>query len=99
MLYNTHMRRLVKVLRHGQITIPKEMREAAGVKENGMLALELADGKLTLEPVEARPKRADWVKDLYELFAPVREALKDVPEEEINKAIDEAVEEVRARHR
>jgi hypothetical protein len=36
---------------------------------------------------------------MYELFAPVRESLKDVPEEEINAAIDAAVKEVRAREK
>jgi hypothetical protein len=38
-----------------------------------------------------------WAKEMYELFAPVRESLKDVAEEEINAAIDAAVKEVRAR--
>jgi len=50
-----------------------------------------------------RPKRSGashvegspWARDLYALFAPVREGLKGVPEDEINEAIDEAVKEVR----
>jgi AbrB family looped-hinge helix DNA binding protein len=93
------MRRIVRMLRHGQVTIPKEIRQAAGMSEGGMLSVELVDGKVQVESVDARPRRADWVKDLYDLFEPVREALKDVPEQEINEAIDEAVEEIRARKR
>ena len=93
------MKKLVKQLRHGQITIPKEFREALELDESDMLSITLADGKLEVEPVRVAPKtvRADWVKELYEAYAPVREALKEVPEDEINAAIDEAVREVRAR--
>lgn len=95
------MRKLVKALRHGQITIPKEFRDALGLTEDDLLSVTLEDGKLEIEPVRIgdRAGNPHWARELYELFAPVREALKDVPEEEINRAIDEAVEEVRARHR
>ena len=47
--------------------------------------------------VARKSKGSPWAKELYELYAPVRESLKGVPEEEINEAIDEAVKEVRAR--
>lgn len=95
------MRKLVKVLRHGQITIPKEMREELGVEAGGMLAFDLDNGKLTVETVDVteRARGSPWLRELYELFEPVREALKDVPEDEINKWIDEAVAEVRARQK
>jgi len=47
--------------------------------------------------VKAGPKTqgSPWFKELYDLFAPVRESLKDYTEEEINDAIDEAVREAR----
>lgn len=95
------MKRLVRHLRHGQITIPKEFRDALGLGEDDMLSIELVDGRLEVEPVRIHPGagRSDWAKELYEMFAPVRKSLKGVPEEEINQAIDEAVEEVRRRHR
>lgn len=95
------MRKIVKVLRNGQVTIPKDIREELGVETGGMLAFDLNDGKLTVETVDVteRTRGSPWLKELYELFEPVREALKDVPEDEINKWIDEAVAEVRARHR
>jgi len=93
------MKKLVKQLRHGQITIPKEFREALGLEETDLLSISLSEGKLEVEPVRVAPKvkGSPWAKELYELYAPVRESLKGVPEEEINKAIDEAVKEVRAR--
>jgi AbrB family looped-hinge helix DNA binding protein len=94
------MRKLVKPLRHGQITIPKEFRDALGLTEDDLLSVTLENGKLEIEPVRVRSKiGSPWLKEMYELFAPVREALKDVPEEEINKAIDDAVREVRARQK
>lgn len=93
------MKKLVKQLRHGQITIPKEFRDALGLTDADMLSISLAKGKLEIEPVKVEPKTkgSPWAKDLYELYAPVREGLKDTPEEEINEAIDEAVKEVRSR--
>ena len=93
------MKKLVKQLRHGQITIPKEFREALGLEETDLLSISLSEGKLEVEPVRVAPKvkGSPWAKELYELYAPVRESLKGVPEEEINEAIDEAVKEVRAR--
>jgi len=95
------MRKLVKPLRHGQITIPKEFRDALRLTEDDLLSVTLEDGKLEIEPVRlgSQPGNPHWARELHALFAPVRESLKDVPEEEINQAIDEAVEEVRARHR
>ena len=93
------MKKLVKQLRHGQITIPKEFREALGLEETDLLSISLSEGKLEVEPVRVAPKvkGSPWAKELYELYGPVRESLKGVPEEEINEAIDEAVKEVRAR--
>jgi hypothetical protein len=38
-----------------------------------------------------------WLRQLYALYAPVREAAVGLTEEEINKAIDEALKEVRSR--
>ena len=53
---------------------------------------------LTLSAVETKPKGSEYLRELYELFAPVRqEAIdKGYTEEEINEWIDEAIREVRA---
>ena len=90
------VRRLVKPLRHGQITIPKEFRDALGLTGEDLLSVTLENGKLEIEPVRAEGRvGSPWLKEMYDLFAPVREALKDVPEGEINRAIDDALREVR----
>ena len=91
------MRKIVKQLRHGQITIPKEIREAVGIDPDDMLAITVAGDRLEIEPVRvaSKGKGAPWAKEIYQMFAPVRESLKDRPEEEINEAIDEALKEAR----
>ena len=86
-------------MRHGQITIPKDMRDALGIEAEDLLSIELADGKLEIEPVKVARKGAGspWLLELYELFAPVRASLESYTEEEINEAIDEAVKARRDR--
>jgi AbrB family looped-hinge helix DNA binding protein len=79
------MRKVVKQLRHGQITIPKELREAIGLDEDDMLSITVA----------GEGKGSPWAKELYEMFAPVRGSLTGRSEEEVNKAIDEALRETR----
>ena len=91
------MKKFVKQLRHGQITIPKNMRDALGIEAEDLLSIELSDGKLEIEPVRVARKGAGspWLLELYELFAPVRASLDSYTEEEINDAIDEAVKAAR----
>ncbi|MDI6858832.1 MAG: AbrB/MazE/SpoVT family DNA-binding domain-containing protein [Dehalococcoidia bacterium] len=91
------MRKVVKQLRHGQITIPKELREAIGLDEDDMLSITVAGDRLEVEPVKVTPKSkgSPWARDLYKAFAPVRESLKGRSEDEVNEAIDEALREAR----
>jgi len=93
------MKKLVKQLRHGQITIPKEFRDALELTDDDMLSISLVEGKLQVEAVRVQPKAvgSPWARELYGLFAPVRDAAKGQSEEEINEAVDEAVKEVRSR--
>ena len=93
------MRKVVKQLRHGQITIPKELREAIGLDEDDMLSITVAGDKLEVEPVKvaSKTKGSPWARELYRMFAPVRESLKGHSEEDVNAAIDEALREARAK--
>jgi AbrB family looped-hinge helix DNA binding protein len=95
------MRKIVRQLRHGQITIPKELREALGLQDEDLLAITLSKGKLELEPVRVAPKSggSPWAKELYEQFASVRKSLRGGAEEEINEAIDEAARGARTKPR
>lgn len=95
--------RIVRQLRHGQITIPKEFREALHLEPDDLLAVTLEDGKLLVTSATAVPKGqgSPWLKELYELFAPVRQryAESGMTEDEINAEIDAAIEETRHEHR
>jgi AbrB family looped-hinge helix DNA binding protein len=92
--------RIVRQLRNGQITIPKEFREALHLGSDDMLAVTLQDGKLEIETVRpvAQSAGSQWAKDLYDLFAPVREsyAASGMTEEEINVELDAMIRDVRA---
>ena len=59
--------RLVKLLRRGQITIPKEFRDALGLGPGDRLSVVLEDGKLVLEPVRlTMTMGSPWLKGLYD---------------------------------
>ncbi len=60
----------------------------------------MTEGKLEIAPVKADTKIAEvWMKRLYELFAPVRESLREPGEGEIDRAIEEVVRELRKQKR
>ena len=95
------MKKIVKQLRHGQITIPKDLRDALGLEEDDLLAITLSGRKLEIEPLKVAPKGrgSPWARQLYEEFGAMRESLKGRTEEEINQAIDEALGEARTQAR
>jgi len=41
---------LVKVLRHGQVTLPKEFREILGINEGDLMEAELTGTKILFKP-------------------------------------------------
>ena len=94
------MTRLIRPLRSGQITIPVEFRKKLGINEESLLQLTLADGELRIRPVHVAESKesSDWLKQLYERFAPVRAEAENMSEEEIDMAIVQAVRAVREEH-
>ena len=92
--------RIVKPLRSGQITIPAEFRERLGITADSVLQMSLTEGELRIRPLEATRRAAGspWLKELYDLFAPVREEAKQFSEAEVDAAIDSAVRAVRRKH-
>src|SRR5947209_8493414 len=92
--------RIVRPLRSGQVTIPVEFRRQLGITEESLLQVTLDDGELRLRPVRTAEHGpgSPWLRELYALFAPVREHAAHLSEEEINDAIDQAVAAVRAGH-
>ena len=94
-------KKVVRPLRDGRLVIPTEFREALGlVGDDAVLAMTLVDGELRIRKANDGEKAdvSDWLKELYDYFAPAREEAieKGYTEQEINDWIDQAVAEVRA---
>ena len=94
------MTRIVRPLRSGQITIPAEFRKRLGITEDSVLQMILGEGELRIKPMRVTESAAGspWMKELYDLFAPVREEAAFRSEEEIDEAIREAVDASRKKH-
>jgi len=92
--------RLVRPLRGGQITIPAEFRKTLGIGDDTVLQLTLRDGELHMKPLRVveKAKGSPWLRELYDEFAPARQEAfeREYSDEEINAAIDEAVDAVRS---
>ena len=86
-----------KIQRRGQITIPSKLRQAAGLKPGDFVDLEYKNDQIILKPTnlvetkEVKKKRESKEK-FFRIADRVRKRTKDVPLEEIEEAIGEAVE-------
>jgi len=92
----------IRQLRNGQITIPIEFRRKLDLTDDSVLQITLDGEELRLKrlvPTEQDDNR-DWLRELYDYFAPVREEIlaAGYSEEEVNADIDAALREVRAEY-
>ena len=56
--------RFVKSFSKGQITVPKEFRDAFGIKHDFWLKLYIESGKIIAEPIEKERDQSDYLKKL-----------------------------------
>lgn len=89
--------KIVRPLRGGQVTIPAEFREKLGIGPDSVLEVSLIDGELRMKPLSLLTTVAGspWLKELYDVFAPVREEARRLDSGEIDAAIDFAVKAAR----
>jgi len=96
------MTQIIKPLRSGQITIPAEFRKELGITKDTVLQLSLIQGELRIKPLQVTDTAASspWMKDLYNMFAPLREevAKRKYTDKQIDTAIDQAVAAVRKKN-
>lgn len=59
--------RFIKSFSKGQITIPKEFRDAFGIENEFWLKIYVAGGKIIAEPVENKKSKAAWRKKLLKI--------------------------------
>jgi AbrB family looped-hinge helix DNA binding protein len=89
--------RVVRPLRRGQLTIPADFRRKLGIDNDTLLQLTLQEGKIEITPVVTTPvSETAWARELYAVFAPVRDEAQEIDEADIDALIDEAVDEVRS---
>ena len=81
---------LVKVIRNGQITLPKKIRQALGIEEGDLLEVKLDKSGLVISP--KAPVDKELARDeFFQMVDDFRKSVKDVDPEELDQAIAEAV--------
>jgi AbrB family looped-hinge helix DNA binding protein len=86
----------VRVLRGGQITMPKELRKVLEIKEGDILEVEMEKNKVVLKPKVLVDKDRAWNK-LNQVMAKVGERHRKIPEKEVEKDVLKAIKTVRAK--
>ena len=77
---------VIKVLRHGQITLPKELREVLGVKEGDILEAEMKENQMVLKPKILIDKIPESEFELSEQGKKkVKEAFEDIKRGAVKK--------------
>jgi AbrB family looped-hinge helix DNA binding protein len=85
---------LVKVIRHGQITLPAALREKLDIKEGDYLEAELEGEAIVLRP-KVLLDRGDAVKALHRIMSEVQSRTKGIDPEVIEQEVAEAIRKVR----
>ena len=82
---------LVKVIRNGQITLPKEIRSKMGIREGDLLEVTLTKAGLNITPktvVDSELAKGRF----FQMVEEFRESVKDADPDELDAAIAEAVQ-------
>lgn len=85
---------VVRVLDHGQVTIPKPLREALGLKKGDLAEVELEGNRVVITPKRLIQKQA--FQKLVALLDQVHQQNKGVSEEQVTRDVLEAIAELRA---
>jgi len=86
----------VKVLRGGQITMPKELREVLEIKEGDILEVQMEKNKVVLKPKVLVDKNQAWEK-LSQIMAKVGKRHGKISEKEVDNDVLEAIKAVRSK--
>jgi len=88
----------IRLLRSGQLTLPSKIRRTLGLEEGAFLDADVEDNRIILTPKKLVEK--DKAKErLFSMVEKVWERNKDIPAEEVEKEIAEAIKAVRRRKR
>lgn len=83
---------IVKVVRNGQITLPKEFRDALSIDEGQILEAEIKDSRIILKPL-AFVERGSVLSSKGK--QKVKEALEDIKKGAVSKVYDDVDEMIK----
>ena len=86
----------VKVLRGGQITMPKELRKVLEIKEGDILEVQMEKNKVVLKPKILMDKDQAWER-LNQVMAKVGKRHRKTSEKEVDSDVLEAIKTVRSK--
>ena len=86
----------VKVLRGGQITMPKELRKVLEIKEGDILEVQMEKNKVVLKPKILVDKNQAWAR-LNQVTAKVGKRHGKISEKEVDSDVLEAIKTVRSK--
>jgi len=86
----------VKVLRGGQITMPKELRKVLEIKEGDILEMQMEKNKVVLKPKILMDKDQAWER-LNQVMAKVGKRHRKTSEKEVESDVLEAIKTVRSK--
>ncbi len=86
----------VKVLRGGQITMPKELRKVLEIKEGDILEVQMEKNKVVLKPKILVDKAQAWER-LNQVMAKVGKRHHKTSEREVESDVLEAIKTVRSK--
>jgi AbrB family looped-hinge helix DNA binding protein len=85
---------LIKVIRHGQVTLPAEFREALALKEGDYLEAEIQEAAIVLRPTVVMG-RDEAIRGLHELMDRVQARNEGLPDAEVERDVAQAIQAVR----
>jgi len=86
----------VKVLRGGQITMPKELRKVLEIKEGDILEVQMEKNKVVLKPKILMDKDQAWDR-LNQVMAKVGKRHRKTSEKKVESDVLEAIKTVRSK--
>lgn len=87
---------MVQILRNGQITLPIEIRRFLKLERGGFLNIKLKNNQVLLTPQTITDEAVVAKDRFFTTINKIREKNKDIPLEEIEKAVNEAVLAIRS---
>jgi len=85
-----------RILRKGQLTLPKKVRDILSVSEGDIIDFEINGASVTIRPKVLVEKKSG---ELWANIQRMHEKMKDQDPKEIEKLIEEAIQEVRRNKR